>query len=99
MGISPDFSDEKDYILVARVLYVANLMDQPNESEDGKRVAEFTRTGAVPNCVVFSVLDSLQNASTMVRYLRSVWLDKEDFVWNLDEERIRVLAEEMKRSV
>lgn len=91
--MSPEFSSEKDFILVARVMYVANLMDQPNDSVDGELVAEFVRTGVFPNCVVFSVLNSLENATTIVRYLRFVWLDNDDFVWNLDDARIRVLTE------
>ena len=97
MGMSPDFSGEKDFVLVARVLYVANLMDQPNDSVDGTRVAEFVRSGAIPDCVVFCVLNSIETASTMVRYLRCVWLDKEDFVWNLDEARVRVLTDALRR--
>lgn len=96
MGMSSEFSGEKDLILVARVMYVANLMDQPNDSDDSKLVTEFVRTGVVPDCVVFQVIRSLSAASTMVRYFRSVWLDKDDFVWNLDEARIRVLTDALR---
>lgn len=94
--MSPEFSDEKDLILVARVIYVASLMDQPNDSNDSKLVAEFVRTGAVPDCVVFQVIRSLSAASTMVRYFRSAWLDMDDFVWKLDEARIRVLTDALR---
>jgi hypothetical protein len=97
MGMSPEFYKEEDYILVARVLYVANLMDQPNDSNDSKFVAEFVRSGTVPDCVVFQVVRSLSAATTMVQYFRSVWLDKDDFVWNLDEARVRVLTDALRR--
>ena len=97
--MSSEFSSENEYILLARVLYVANLMDQPNDSNDSALVAEFVRTGVEPDCAVFGVLTCLHTASTMVHYLRMVWLDKEDFVWTMDEDRLRELTDALRKKL
>lgn len=71
-------------------------MDLPNDSVDSATVSEFIRTGNLPECVVFSVIDSPHSATMMVNYLRHVWLDRGDFVWNL---RLRKLADGLRARI
>jgi hypothetical protein len=53
-------------------MYVANLIDQPNDSPDGKRVTHFVRTGVLPDKFdVFGCFVNKDSALTMILYLGS----------------------------
>lgn len=78
----------EDHIRVARVVYVANLIDQPNDSPDGKRVTHFVRTGILPDKFdVFGCFTDKDSALTMILYLAS-FLD----TMELDERTLDLLV-------
>lgn len=79
----------EDHIRVARVVYVANLIDQPNDSPDGRRVSEFVRSGVLPDKLdVFGCFVDKDSALTMILYLGS-FLD----TMELDERTLDLLLD------
>lgn len=75
-----------DHIRLARVMYVANVMDQPNDSPDGKRIAKFAHTGVLPELDVFGCFHDKKSSTMMIRYLSTVLTDV-----HLDERMLDLL--------
>jgi hypothetical protein len=85
----PDTWSLEDHIRVARVVYVANLIDQPNDSPDGRRASEFVRTGVLPATFdVFGCFVDKESALTLILYFAS-YLDKME----LDERLLDLLMD------
>ncbi len=74
---------DEDHVRLARVMYIANIIDQPNDGPDGKHVAEFVRTGVLPKLHCFFDKDS---SLVVIRYLSIVWKNVE-----LDERTLDLL--------
>lgn len=70
-------------------MYVATLIDQPNDSPDGRRVSEFVRTGILPATFdVFGCIVDKESALTLILYLAS-FLD----TMELDERTLDLLLD------